>query len=53
MLEERFSGGGVQIWQPFVFLPLCLIHVFKGNFFSEIQLCGKRRRVPVGLSYKP
>ena len=25
------------------FLPLCLIHVFKGkNKVSEIQLCGKR-----------
>ena len=40
--EERFSGGGVQIWRPFVsYLYVWYTYLRETNKLSEIQICGK------------
>ena len=40
--EERFSGGEVQIWRPFVpYLYVWYTYLRETNKLSEIQLCGQ------------
>ena len=40
--EERFSGGEVQIWRPFVsYLYAWYTYLRETNKLSDIQLCGK------------